>query len=122
MRPVNAEMDSTRVLNKVSGIANTRAKTIPAVAIAIVRQASIATNFRKSGLALGGTKSAKNLRVTFRFSASKKTQGLNSVEMSAGTNRTIARIARLRRECHAGSFIYEGAEAEIIENIKAAFD
>ena len=72
MRPVNAEMDSTRVLNKVSGIANTRAKTIPAVAIAIVRQASIATNFRKSDLVLGGTKSAKNLRVTLRFSASKK--------------------------------------------------
>jgi hypothetical protein len=115
-------MDSTRALTKVSGIASTRAKTIPAVAMAIVRQASIATNFRKSGLVLGGTKSAKNLRVTFRFSASKKTQGLNSVEINAGTNKTIARIARLRRECHAGSFIYKGVEAEIIENIKAAFD
>ena len=103
MRPDKDEIDNTRVEINVSGIASSSAKNVPAVAIAMVRHASLATSNKKSGFVLGGKKSARNRELTLRFSASSKIQGLNSVAINAGTKRTIITIDQNNRPVQAGS-------------------
>ena len=50
MRPERADTDSTRVFTSVSGMAITSASVMPAVAMATVRQVSLATMARNSPL------------------------------------------------------------------------
>jgi hypothetical protein len=88
--PDKIDTERLRVEARVNGIAKTSARHIPAVAIAIVRQASFTTNRRKSPSTEGGKKSPRNLALTRRFSDSKKIQGLNSVATKAGISTTIA--------------------------------
>jgi hypothetical protein len=91
------------VASKVSGKAITNAKVIPAVAIATVRQVSLATIFKNSASILGGIMSPKKLSVGFRFDASKSIQGLNSVATSIGQKITTKVSAQNKRWKIAGS-------------------
>ena len=97
------EIDKTRVEINVIGIASTNARNVPAVAIAIVRQASLAISNKNSVLVWGGKKSARNLELTLRLSGSSKIQGLNSVATNAGTKRMTSAMDQNSRPVQAGS-------------------
>jgi hypothetical protein len=97
MRPDSDDTESTLVAANVIGIATINASAIPADAIAIVRQASTITMRKNSAPISGGKKSPIKRLVTFRFSALKKIQGLNSVAIRAGINNTSAKLAQATR-------------------------
>ena len=103
LRPDNEVTESTVVDKSVKGIANNKARKVPAVAIATVRHASRATSSRNSGLKAGGKNSARKRVVTFRFSVSKNTQGRNSVLTSAGQRITHATTNQNTLRDQAGS-------------------
>ena len=71
-------------------MAQPSASTMPAVAMATVRQVSRATSARKSGFRAGGKKSPRKRKVGFRLPGSSSTQGLNSVSTSKGHSSTSA--------------------------------
>src|SRR3990167_2839102 len=103
MRPLSAEIDSARTDSSVSGSASSSASTMPAVAIATVRQVSRATISKNSGSSLGGTKSPRNLSVDLSVPASSSPQGLTSVSTSAGHSSSSAASAQKTRPRQAGS-------------------
>jgi hypothetical protein len=103
MRPDRAEMDSTRVLTSVSGMATTRASVTPAVAMATVRQVSRTTMRTNSASCASGQKLPRNCPVTFRLSGSSRIQGLNSVATPSGHSSTSMASIQKRRLCQAGS-------------------
>ena len=103
MRPVSAEMDSTRTDSNASGTAKTSASVSPAVAMATVRQVSRATMVRNSLFILGGKKSPKKCKVGLSAPGSTSTQGLNSLRTSIGHSITSAASAQKTRPRQAGS-------------------
>ena len=88
MRPGSAETDSTAVEARASGMANTNASAMPAVAMATVRQVSRATMARNSALTFGGKKSPMKRAVTLTLSGAKNSQALNSVAYNTGARIT----------------------------------
>jgi hypothetical protein len=103
MRPDSAERESTRVDNRVAGKAMTKAKVIPAVAIATVRQVSRATSQRKSSPTSGGMKALKKRSVGSRLPSANNTQGRNSVSVSSGQSNNKPSKNQVRRPFQAGS-------------------
>ena len=101
--PVNADTDKTLTESNASGIASTNAITMPAVAMATVRQVSLATSSKNSPSILGGKKSLKNFKVGFKLLASKSVQTLNSVSTSMGHSSTPTASSQKTRADQAGS-------------------
>ena len=101
--PVNADTDKTRTDSSASGTASTSASAMPAVAMATVRQVSLATSSKNSPSTFGGKKSLKNLKVGFKLPASNSVQTLNSVSTSAGHSSTVPASSQNKRPNQAGS-------------------
>ena len=101
--PVNADTDKTRTDSSASGTASTSARAIPAVAMATVRQVSLATSNKNSPSIFGGKKSPKNFKVGFKLLASNSVQTLNSVSTSAGHSSATPASSQNRRPIQAGS-------------------
>lgn len=98
-----ADNDSARLANKLAGTANSKARAIPAVAMASVCRVACHSNWRNSSPWAGGQKAETNRPISLWLSALSSTPRSSSLKWIPGHSRASANRLSSRRGRVAGS-------------------